>query len=718
MARKTSTSQAFDTIMKGIKLFPDRSGMVYAKASVHNATAFMDVNGEQFENFLNAELYAATSEFPAPTSVKSAIRIATYLGKANPPEDVFLRFGVLNNVHMLDLRNSLGMVAEISPTGWTLTTTPRVNFLRLDGGLEIAAPSPSGNYLQILDYLNLDEDGKLLTLPSMPLLMMVNLERPIIQFIGNEGSGKSTVAKRFRKLMDPACPEVNDAKADKRELALLLNDNAMPVLDNLTYLPKFVSDFYCAAFSGGGVQFRAHYTNAGVYRLHYRRGVVITAMELPTLARDFLDRSIIVDMNRVQVFEEGSGECLEAMFELDRPKILGGMLDILVEAKKMLTKVTVKNLPRFTDFARYGAAIAEILGYGGQRYVDAIRASKQGPTQQARANADPVVAAFMALAKSGVRFSGGSADLLSALGRYKPRSISGRTKWPESADQLGKAISRVKDELAEWDVFLETKNSKKGRRYTVEYVPPAPEADNIEATETGEGDAQQPQRLEIVNPVTGEVTCPPAPMPWESPESPDYVPPAPFGPEVSSAVLDAFFVDGLSFEASLGRNHVPMAPFAVVSTRERPTTDDVWSYEEVQTTYAQQTHPGSGSDEPLPTGTAVPDNTPTAENGGVMCKGCMYYDGRKQACYDKGENVPISSPFVFRFCGRHLSTDTYDREEAERKLAEAEIAHQKNVQDLRGQLAEAEESLRLALMTEEERRAEIDASFGSDGIDF
>ncbi|WP_243313861.1 hypothetical protein [Fundidesulfovibrio agrisoli] len=718
MARKTSTSQAFDTIMKGIKLFPDRSGMVYAKASVHNAIAFMDVNGEQFENYLNAELYTATSEFPAPTSVKSAIRIATHQGKANPPEDVFLRFGVLNDVHMLDLRSSLGMVAEVSPTGWKLTTTPRVNFLRPDGGLEIAAPSYSGNYLRILDYLNLDEDGKLLTLPSMPVLMMVNLERPIIQFIGKHGSGKSTVAKRYRKLMDPACPEVNDAKAEKRELALLLNDNAMPVLDNLTSLPKFVSDFYCAAFSGGGVQFRAHYTNAGVYRLHYRRGLVITAMELPTLAPDFLDRSIIVDMNRVKVFEPGSGAELEDMFEQDRPKILGGMLDILVEAKKMLPKVTVKNLPRFTDFARYGAAIAEILGYGGQRYVDAIHASKQGPTQQARANADPVAAAFIDLAKSGVPFSGGSEDLLSALGRYKPRSISSRAKWPENAIQLGKAILDVKDELAEQGVLLETKNSKKGRRYTVDYVPPAPEADNIGATEPSEADAQQPQGIEVVNPVTGEVTCPPAPMPWVSPESPDYVPPAPFGPEVSSAALDAFFVDGLSFEASLGLNRVPMAPFAVVSTRERPTTDDVWSYEEVLPLYAQQTHPGSGSHVPLPTGTAAPDNIATAENGGVMCKGCMFYCPKGQTCFDKGEKKPISSPFEFRFCERHRSTETYDREEAERKLAEAEIAHQKNVQDLRDQLAEAEESLRLALMTEEERRAEIDASFGSDGIDF
>ena len=622
MARNTTTSQAFDTIMKSIKLFPDMAGMVYAKAFVHNATVFMDLNGEQFENYLNAELYNANSEFPAPTAVKSATRIANHRGKANPPEEVFLRFGVLNDVHMLDLRSSVGMVVEVAPTGWTLTTAPRVNFLRPHGGLEIPVPSSSGDYLKILNYLNLDEDGKLLTLPSMPVLMMVNLERPIVQFIGKEGSGKSSVAKRYRKLMDPACPEVNDAKAEKRELALLLNDNAMPVLDNLTSLPKFVSDFYCAAFSGGGVQFRAHYTNAGVYRMSYKRGLVITALDLPTMAPDFLDRSIIVDMNRVKVFESGSGTALDGMFELDRSNILGGMLDILVEAKKILPSIKVNNLPRFTDFARYGAAIAEILGYGAQRYVDAIRASKQAPSQQALVNSDPVAAAFMELAK-GRSFAGDSSQLLSALGTFKPRNISGRVKWPENSVQLGKAVSRVVEELSEQGVFLEVKTTRKGKHYTVEYVPPAPISEDVES-ECVEGDANQSQCIELVDALTGEVTCSPFPMTMDSHTPSDVVQLAPFGPESECqqlVVLDAPFGE-VATHAPVDKDGVPLAPYSVGSTRERPAKGDyLEGYEPVRPDYSKQFRSTDDGQNPLSSATVEPANAPSAENGGVIVRG-------------------------------------------------------------------------------------------------
>ena len=704
MARNTTTSQAFDTIMKGIKLFPDMTGMVYAKAFVHNATVFMDLNGEQFENYLNAELYNATSEFPAPTVVKSAISIANHRGKENPPEEVFLRFGVLNDVHMLDLRNSVGMVVEVAPTGWSLTTAPRVNFLRPHGGLEIPVPSSSGDYLKILNYLNLDEDGKLLTLPSMPALMMVNLERPIIQLIGKEGSGKSSVAKRYRKLMDPACPEVNDAKAEKRELALLLNDNAMPVLDNLTALPKFVSDFYCAAFSGGGIQFRTHYTNAGVYRMSYKRGLVITALDLPTMAPDFLDRSIIVDMNRVKVFESGSGTALDGMFELDRPNILGGMLDILVEAKKILPSIKVNNLPRFTDFARYGAAIAEILGYGAQRYVDAIRASKQAPSQQALVNSDPVAAAFMELAK-GRSFSGDSNQLLAALGTFKPRNISGRVKWPENSVQLGKAVSRVVEELSEQGVFLEVKTTRKGKHYSVDYVPPAPFAEDVESDECVEGDANESQYIWVVDPVTGEVTPPPAPMPTDYPLSSDDVPLAPFGPEScprEMVFLDAPFIE-VATNAPVDKDGFPVAPYAAASTRERPATGDyLEGYEQVQPDYSQQFRPINDGQNPLISDKVEPPNAPSAENGGVMCASCAYYSSSRHTCYDKGDNLPISTPFAFRHCDKYITRETLDKEEAEEKLAKAE----QKMKALEVEVAEYKECLRRAEMTDEEKKEE------------
>jgi len=50
---------------------------------------------------------------------------------------------------------------------------------------------------------------------------------------------------------------------------------------------------------------------------------------------------------------------VENSIEKDHPRILSGMLDLLVEAKKY--PLNLQNHPFHSDFMRYGAGMAEIM---------------------------------------------------------------------------------------------------------------------------------------------------------------------------------------------------------------------------------------------------------------------------------------------------------------------------------------------------------------------
>ena len=86
----------------------------------------------------------------------------------------------------------------------------------------------------------------------------------------------------------------------------------------------------------------------------------------------------------------------------------------------------------------------------------------------------------------------------------------------------------------------------------------------------------------------------------------------------------------------------------------------------------------------------------------------MNYLKQKSACWGRGrfDDEPISTPFAFRHCDKYLNREKLEKDLAEAKLAEAELAHQLELEKLRTDLAETKECLRRAEMSEEEKKEE------------
>ncbi|GFK92800.1 hypothetical protein NNJEOMEG_00627 [Fundidesulfovibrio magnetotacticus] len=644
MKQATTAQTILQTILNSTKLFQDKSGKAFVKIPTGARTDCIEVSGQRFEDFIIDLYFKTTSNIVSQNELKGLVRLVAAQARQMPHEETFLRFGAANGVHILDLANPSGMVVDVTAAGWTYSTTPMVNFLRPPSLLEIPTPIGAGDYTRIAQYLNLTEDGKLLVLPSMPAMLMADIERPIILLVGDKRKGKSTIARLYRTLLDPADPWANKSPRKIEEQALLMGSNALPVLDNLSDIPPWLSDMYCEAFTGGGFQKRTLYTNAGDYRISYRRGMIITSLILPTNRTDFLDRCLVVDMEGSKTLTKSAGSGLEIAFERDRPNILGGMLDLLVEAKKMEPTLNFQDLPRYSDFARYGAAMADILGYGARRYMDALLGALRESAKEAVEASDPVAAALIQLAQSAGKFTGGSDDLLAALNKLRPRSLPNGASWPESAVQLGKALSRVKDHLEEQGVYLEANKTRNGKRFTLAYVAPVDNAAD-EGTH-GSGDAPCEEQAERIDPNTGEVFAVTTPPEFtEHPGLLEYVdgfPPAPILPPPS------FTSDpggGLPARAPGGFEEPPM-------DLDPPFVDD-------------QGYPYTPKEPPVPTRALTP------EDGAVMCYQCAYGGASGMTCM-KTQEV-IEDRYEFRLCDQYLSLADLKLAELEKEVTELKV---------------------------------------------
>jgi hypothetical protein len=122
-------------------------------------------------------------------------------------------------------------------------------------------------------------------------------------------------------------------------------------------------------------------------------------------------------------------------------------------------EITPPELFRMADFTRWGYAIAEAAGVGGEKFLEAYRTNIERSNMEA-IEAHPVAAAVIALLDKRAFWSGSIAELLETLENVALREkINIRVKnWPKAAHVLSMRLKEVKSNL-----------EKKGIRFDIRH---------------------------------------------------------------------------------------------------------------------------------------------------------------------------------------------------------------------------------------------------------
>ena len=210
-----------------------------------------------------------------------------------------------------------------------------------------------------------------------------------------QGTGKTSTARKLRQLIDPNTSLVKvGIPHDQRNFSVSVVNQWVTVLDNLSYIPQWLSDALCTLSTGGGFSTRKLHSDDEEMVFEAKRPVILTGIQEIATRGDLLDRSLLL-YPKVLTEHRDEGE-LDAAYEKALPRILGALLDAVVAALKNRDSVTFKpgeKTPRMVDFAKWVMAAEAALGLKNGIFMKAYMGNR-GDANKLALEASPVAIAL------------------------------------------------------------------------------------------------------------------------------------------------------------------------------------------------------------------------------------------------------------------------------------------------------------------------------------
>ncbi len=383
-----------------------------------------------------------------------------------------------------------GSAVHIIKNQWSITNQPPIIFKRFAHQKQQSLPQPGGNLRTLLKYVNIaDEAEQLLFLVYVVSAFIPDYPHPLLILYGAQGAGKTTPMQMVKELIDPSALSGLSTPKNIEVFVQTASHHSFLFYDNLSKMPEWFSDALARVATGDSFSKRELYSDDDdvVYRL--QNTIALNGINQIVYKSDLLDRSILIHLERISPENRKELKVLWAEFEHDRPLILGAIFDTLAAALAYYPSVKLNRLQRMADFTRFGYAIAEAAGFGGEAFVKAYDANIAVQHDEA-IEANPVAKAIVAFMKDRTEWQGTAADLYTQLNKLTLElQIGLGSGWPKDAPRLGRALTIIASNLLAKGIELERSRSEERlitiRKNTVDTVI----TDGIESV-LGEDDRQ------------------------------------------------------------------------------------------------------------------------------------------------------------------------------------------------------------------------------------
>jgi hypothetical protein len=84
--------------------------------------------------------------------------------------------------------------------------------------------------------------------------------------------------------------------------------------DNVSFISEEVSDLLCRSVSGAGFNKRALYTTDGDFVYKFKRGIGLNGVNLASTRADFLDRSLVIKVKRIDTKARRKKEDIDRIY--------------------------------------------------------------------------------------------------------------------------------------------------------------------------------------------------------------------------------------------------------------------------------------------------------------------------------------------------------------------------------------------------------------------
>ena len=201
-------------------------------------------------------------------------------------------------------------------------------------------------------------------------LFIPDIPHPILALHGEKGAAKTTIMRYIKMLVDPSKPELLTINKNQPEFVQQLNHYYVAYYDNIKTIPFWLSDEACKAVTGVGNTKRKLYSDDDIV-YEYKRCLGFNGINIALTEPDALDRTILIEVERIRKEYRQLESVIDAKFEDIRPKLLGYIFDTLVKTLRIKDSIKLNDLPRMADFALWGEAISRAMGYQPLEFINA-----------------------------------------------------------------------------------------------------------------------------------------------------------------------------------------------------------------------------------------------------------------------------------------------------------------------------------------------------------
>jgi putative DNA primase/helicase len=363
-------------------------------------------------------------------------------------------------------------VVRVGPAGWNFEANPPVLFRRYVNLKALPDPQAGGS-LDVLDGLvNLkSERDRRLFKAYLVTLPLEHVGRPILNASGAMGSGKTTIQRLIKRLLDPTAPET--VRFDPRDFLQKAMHAFIVMADNQNTIPEWAADTLCRLVTGEADSKRRLYTDDEDFIIELRRAALLNGINLPTDRGDVLDRSLVVELERIPDGDRKTEEQIWELFAREHPGLLGALFDTLSKAIALKPSLKLSRRPRLADWGEYAASIYEVMGWGSETFLndwdEVVKVQNQ-----ATLDGSPVAQAIIKFMEDKEEYTGTSSEMHSKLKVVAAQlgvDVDRDKAWPKSARWLWRRIKEVLPLLVAAGIEASRGRDESAKQITLRKIP-------------------------------------------------------------------------------------------------------------------------------------------------------------------------------------------------------------------------------------------------------
>jgi hypothetical protein len=432
---------------------------------------------------LAASMWRRTGQVAGGSALSDCLTILEGEAQDLTPQPVFLRMARHGtDTIVVDLGTDTGHCAVITPNGWTIEGSAPVLFRRSGLIHPFPKPTPGGTLDPLRKLINLTEEDWRLAIGWVVAAYFCHIPHPILFVQGEQGTAKSNLMRALLSLIDPQPGAERTPPEGQREWGIFSNLNWAFGYDNVTEIPKWLSDALCRGATGDTVMQRELHSDEDVIIFSFLRVIAINTIAIThEIRNDLADRLLTLEP---EVIEERMKEEEVARRRAEAlPGAFAAILDLVSKVLAKLPTTVVVNPPRFADFMQVLAAIDAVMGWETEKSYRA----KIMATGMAMIEGDTLARVLHLFAHTAPdqtepgtawEWRGGAEDLITLLRAVAEKHALPVADVPAGVAHFGRKVREVAPSLRKVGVDVRGWRTKTARGFTVRTVAPTPDQDH------------------------------------------------------------------------------------------------------------------------------------------------------------------------------------------------------------------------------------------------